>query len=336
MFSIKTAQHSRHARGGWRNGFAFVKPIDPQSMHNTEIVFRESLRLASPSARSFLSLLDTAVRKKAFVRFNIYLVVILAIVLSSAARLYAQTVPPSGFVVVDSTEFKKCIVKLSGNIDESSLGKIHEEYARAKTFASQNEGSGLCRSGAEGVVVWLDSLGGDVGTAIKIGRFFRSKNAMTVVPDSAVCASACVLALLGGVERSVIGSVGIHRPFGTSPSDSVNQSQSALRSVNELIYAYLDEMNISSRVLDAMNAVQPEEVRWLDFDECDALGVCGTDPAWKDYNDSMFAKKLGISKLTLYSRRSVANEVCASEKTIRGRMACRQEIVANGTKQGSE
>lgn len=327
MFSIKTARHSRHARGGWRNGFAFAKPIDPQSMHNTEIFFQEIVRFASPPARSFLSLLDTAVRTKAFVQFNIYLVVILATVLSIPARLHAQAVPPSGFVVVDSTEFEKCIVKLSGNIDESSLGKIQEEYARAKKFASLNERSGLCRFGAEGIVVWLDSLGGDVGTAIKIGRFFRSKNAMTVVPDSAVCASACVLALLGGVERSVIGSVGIHRPFGTSPSDSVNQSQSALRSVNELIYAYLDEMNISSRVLDAMNAVQPEEVRWLDFDECDALGVCGTDPAWKDYIDSKIAEKIGISKRALYSRRSIADEVCASEKNLNHRITCEHEIV---------
>lgn len=51
------------------------------------------------------------------------------------------------------------------------------------------------------VIVALDSSGGDVEAAIENGKAIRKHGASTVVPPGASCASACVYAFIGGVER---------------------------------------------------------------------------------------------------------------------------------------
>src|SRR5437879_3563961 len=63
-------------------------------------------------------------------------------------------------------------------------------------------------------VVLLDSTGGDVLEAIRIGAFLREEQAWTVVEKDASCASACVLILAAGVHRDVYGGarLGLHRP----------------------------------------------------------------------------------------------------------------------------
>ena len=61
--------------------------------------------------------------------------------------------------------------------------------------------------------VRLDSLGGDVDTALSIGRIVRADKAAVAVLGDGRCLSSCVFVLAGGAIRYVAGPVGIHRPF---------------------------------------------------------------------------------------------------------------------------
>jgi hypothetical protein len=219
-----------------------------------------------------------------------------------------------------------CIFKISGEINRSTVAYVKDQYRLKEQYAASQKGElNACMLGRPGV--WLDSPGGDVESAVAIGRFLRGKDIIAIVPINAHCASACVIVLLGGVYRMVAGDVGIHRPYDVGLSSSVQDSQNAYAKVNALLGNYFQEMNISRKLLDAMNAVPPEEVRWLDFDEDSAFGISGTDPAWQDYQDSGVAQALGVSKEVLYERRALAEKSCVQERDFTQRMLCEQKVV---------
>lgn len=246
---------------------------------------------------------------------------------AAAAGTGAQALP-SGFVP-DPVVRPDCIFELSGAIDRSTLDYVKEQYKLKERYAESRKGQiSSCMFGRPGV--WLDSPGGDVESAVAIGRFFREKNIVAIVPMNAHCASACVIALLGGVYRTVTGDVGIHRPYGIGISASVQESQSAYARINALLSSYFQEMNVPRKLLEAMNAVPPDEVRWLDYDQDSAYGISGTDPAWQDYQDSRVAENLGITKETLYKRRSIATTSCSQEQDFTQRMLCEDKIVRQG------
>jgi hypothetical protein len=141
----------------------------------------------------------------------------------------------------------------------------------------------------------LDSPGGSVLEALKIGRLLRKylitatvsraeaqhppsapgpappfdpSKPYTVLPapsDSWVCASACALIWFGGVERS--GTVGLHRPRITDPdfaSASPEEATKRYRLLLSAIEAYLTEMEAPRPIIDQMLATGSSEIRWID------------------------------------------------------------------------
>jgi hypothetical protein len=62
--------------------------------------------------------------------------------------------------------------------------------------------------------VILNSPGGDIAAAMKIGRLIRKSPGRTMVEGTATCASACVLLFGAGISRIVFdgGKIGVHRP----------------------------------------------------------------------------------------------------------------------------
>jgi hypothetical protein len=64
--------------------------------------------------------------------------------------------------------------------------------------------------------VHINSVGGSVSEALKIGRFLRSHNASVGLWKGDQCLSSCVFILMAGVMRdahAVDAIDGIHRPF---------------------------------------------------------------------------------------------------------------------------
>ncbi|MBL1436680.1 MAG: hypothetical protein COB08_010840 [Rhodobacteraceae bacterium] len=60
--------------------------------------------------------------------------------------------------------------------------------------------------------VLLDVSGGYLSEGLAIGRIIRSRNLRVVIPQGAVCYSACAEAFLGGTRKQIIGVLAFHVP----------------------------------------------------------------------------------------------------------------------------
>ena len=130
----------------------------------------------------------------------------------------------------------------------------------------------------------LNSSGGDVEEALKIGRLLRKHLIETWAPITApngpilfagsnlmcdgprcTCASACALIWFGGVER--MGTVGVHRPWTRDPEfvrlSPAEASARYRRALNDLTL-YLNEMEIPQSITELMVATSSDDVRWID------------------------------------------------------------------------
>ena len=129
-------------------------------------------------------------------------------------------------------------------------------------FARAAKAAGLRR----GDVVLLSSGGGNLGQGLAIGRGIREAGLDTAVGTVAegvmkasACASSCVFAYAGGIDRVLPpGSrIGVHRFTQASGGDDAN----AAATMTE-VEAFLRRSGIDWSFVAAMNAT--DEVRWLD------------------------------------------------------------------------
>ena len=164
--------------------------------------------------------------------------------------------------------------------------------------------------------IFFDSTGGDLNEAMRIGLLIRNNNLSTFVENGAHCMSACNFAFLGGVQRTVYGTFGIHRPY--SHDFSIGESD-ALSKYNELTRAfsyYASKMRVSPELFERMMTISPKDVILLTPGEMASLGVTGTDAVWEEIKISSGAKKYGISKEEYIHRDAAADEICWGDRFI--------------------
>jgi len=135
---------------------------------------------------------------------------------------------------------KTCTFFFSGAITDQTAISV-------KTFLETNKSSNL--------TVAFDSLGGDVRAALEVGRIIRKYGATTQLM-SGVCASACVMAFVGGADRTTLAAspkFGIHTPYTADTiSKTYENSDSYFKTISRLVKQYLEDMNIP--VPDRMNS----------------------------------------------------------------------------------
>ena len=159
----------------------------------------------------------------------------------------------------------------------------------------------------------LNSQGGDVATAMKIGRYLRRLEFDTRVNANALCLSSCVFILASGRDRGVLATniVGIHRPFGMATGlISREDATKKYRDLTAQIYAYFNEMNMPRSLPEEMLRIPPEEMKMLTIDEAMQFGLFGKDPVAQEQDDSFMAKKFGISRQEYLVRRPRALKEC--------------------------
>lgn len=188
---------------------------------------------------------------------------------------------------------------ISGEItqkDADAIERLILEIERRKLFAP---------------IFTLDSNGGDVMAAMQIGRALRRTRAVAVMGEIHTCLSACVLVLAGATQRWVHGTIGIHRPYSTNVNiPNYTNAQSAYRQTAELVKRYLQEMNLSDSLYDAMARVPPENIKVLTEFELTAFGLNQIDPAQQELDDAYEAKRYGISRQELLQRKNQADSTC--------------------------
>lgn len=123
----------------------------------------------------------------------------------------------------------------------------------------------------QGMVVNLDSGGGQLTAAIAIGRLLHQMKGVARIEAGSSCLSACVFVLAGAPYRVVqAGSVvGIHRPY--DPDDArlpAEQRQGKQARLDAFVRAYLKEVNVPPALYEAMlrapegRALPPSELSW--------------------------------------------------------------------------
>lgn len=114
----------------------------------------------------------------------------------------------------------------------------------------------------------VQSPGGDMEEAIKIGEFVRKGLVRVTVLGK--CYSACSLILIAGIDRTVHGEVGLHRPyfereyFSKLPLDDASRKYKALEKKLE---DYLKYMGSPSIVTEQMKSVQSTEIKIYEDEE---------------------------------------------------------------------
>jgi len=130
--------------------------------------------------------------------------------------------------------------------------------------------------------LFLDSIGGDLYEAMKLGRYIREKRLPTQVAQDARCFSACVFAFIGGVVRIPSGLMGIHSFY--SPellgSGSYEIADAAYNATSGHVSDYLREMRVPQLLLDRMITIQHFELEILESEDLKALGIAGHDPVY--------------------------------------------------------
>ena len=174
----------------------------------------------------------------------------------------------------------------------------------------------------------LHSSGGNVEVAMQIGRLLRSRNARAVLLPDGYCYSACVLVLMGAVDRIVAGRIGVHRPhftdFGYSRTvDDVGTLYKRMRSVVE---AYADEMNVNRLLVDLMFSIEPAEMRVLSMAEVTYYGLDRTDPAYAEFRVMEQARIYMISPTEYRRREKLIEKHCYTTPDVEKQMECQSQI----------
>jgi len=186
-------------------------------------------------------------------------------------------------------------IEVVGQITDKDIAQLHssiEQYYRHKYERFVN------------LLVFLNSSGGDVRTAIGIGKQLRERGALVYVDKYDECSSACVFVLAGGVKRTVIpGAVlGLHRPYFEKDLFAGLSAAKASKLYNSLIEIcrnYLSDMGIRDVLFSDILAIPSHKVRYVDTEYAKTVGLHGTDPAYEEWERAKTERKIGKEKMRL-------------------------------------
>lgn len=163
---------------------------------------------------------------------------------------------------------------------------------------------GLSRQLDNDVVgVDLDSEGGDVQAAMRIGRVIRQAEAITFVARSradepeistAKCYSSCALIFIAGVTRVSYGELGLHRPYLANAPQSRQAIETELPIVLSEVRKYISDMGITESFYDLMVNTDPMQMRVYNGNEYLRL-MPKDDPIQQEIEIAYQARHYGTS-----------------------------------------
>lgn len=167
------------------------------------------------------------------------------------------------------------------------------------------------------ISVSVNSSGGDVNAAIKIGRLLLSHEANVSVKDGDLCASSCVLVLAGAVRKDIEGTVAIHRIQFADHRVAASLNQEQYRKIYEQgmdeIKSYLKEMGIRPDLADEMMRYSSDEAHVLSLPEIKYYGLDQVNPYYYEQGKSKVIADCGQEWWDTWQiLRRVADEKCGA------------------------
>ena len=154
----------------------------------------------------------------------------------------------------------------------------------------------LLQSGKQrisGNTVWLASNGGDIDSAMDMGRLLRRLGIFTFIARNDQCFSACVFVFMGGERRGVAGRLGIHRPYFSYTQDSPDR-QMKFRHLQKVVKGYVEEMDFPASLYEAVMLVPPESMQILSAADLKRFYLEGISPSSEDVTDAASARRLNL------------------------------------------
>jgi hypothetical protein len=146
------------------------------------------------------------------------------------------------------------------------------------------------------LVLELDSSGGDVGEAMRLGRWLRGKWGAAAVTGGRRCAGACVLVLVGAVARETPGEVVVER--------------------RHLDAGYLSEMHIPAGLSTLALESGREGGRALTAEEKSAFLLEGWDLTAREERTAARARRYGLTSSEFRRRFAGTQVACGSEELV--------------------
>ena len=175
-----------------------------------------------------------------------------------------------------------------------------------------------------GLIVLVDSPGGDGVAAMKIGEILRANHAHVFVTGQ--CASACIFILASGVVRGAPAyTVGIHRGRITKTDANAKileeidvktnpQARELLERFEKAVPIYFSQMGMPPDLFQAMQSHQYKGVYRLNNEEIVFYGLSGFEPGYLDSRAALYEKMTGsfhMDKDELYRRTLKVASRCA-------------------------
>jgi hypothetical protein len=169
------------------------------------------------------------------------------------------------------------IIFLKGNIDDGDSSLFIQKTTSIKGNA----------------IVFLDSNGGLVVEALKIGRLIRNNGWATASAGKQQCASACALIWLGGNNRYFheTSKIGLHSSYiiiDGKPTKSIIG--------NIKIAAYLYALGLPEDAIEFATLASPTEMYWLTFESLTKLKIRSFDINKNPIYDDNFNSNLNENR----------------------------------------
>jgi hypothetical protein len=172
-------------------------------------------------------------------------------------------------------------------------GEITEKDAL--TFAGMSD-----RLARKGFTVHLDSKGGNVFAAMKIGRTIREYDGWTW--NDSICYSSCALIFIAGVIRTNdYAEIGLHRPYLASSPQSRETIEKKLPIMLATIKGYVDEMGAPNVFYEQMIRTEPSKMAVYRDDSIYKI-IPEHDPIFDEVVIATRAQKYGITSSEMRRR----------------------------------
>lgn len=217
----------------------------------------------------------------------------------------------------NSEELRLVVFSLEGAIVKGDAQALEEKYTLARANVSAF------------LRLVVDSPGGDLNEAFKIGKWVRAKRIDIIVPSGRQCSSACVFILAAGMGKTVDGRIGIHRPYFSGTG--VGSNGASLKQILSNSKQYLESMNVPGNLAEDLFSIESENAKYLTKEELGTYRLNKTDYVLKEDSELLMASDLGITRAELFSRNRKANAKCEILKPDEKRyFSCYSDVLKNG------
>jgi hypothetical protein len=125
--------------------------------------------------------------------------------------------------------------------------------------------------------VIFDSAGGSVEDAIAMGQLIRERGMTVSLAEGGKCASACVFAYAGGVERFAhrSNSIGVHQVSVSHVATGARLPGSTAdgQQTTAAIFNHFEAMGVNPKVAIIGAAVDPDDMHWFTQDQARDYGL---------------------------------------------------------------